>query len=123
MDRDDEEKLLEEGDSDIDLDSDEAELQLGLMGVAQKVFLQKQIYDMGFERNVVEALMNNAKENLDTVDQAIEVMYDPTRHRFFAGDLADELVSKFNRREAACAICNFPAADHRVEELRRASII
>ena len=37
---------------------------------------------MGYARDVVDTLFQNSKEQLETVDQAIEVMYDPMRHNF-----------------------------------------
>lgn len=47
---------------------------------------------MGFQREVIEAVMQQSRENLETADQAIEIMYDPRRHRFIAGfDLFDEV--------------------------------
>ena len=35
---------------------------------------------MGFARNIVNALFLGSKETIESVDQAIDVMYDPMRH-------------------------------------------
>lgn len=66
---------------------------------------------MGFQRDIVEALIANSREQLDTADQAIDVMYDPLRHAFFAGnDVVDEVVSRINNTN--CIICMHPARSH-----------
>lgn len=49
----------------------------------QNAFIRNQLLTMGFERNAVNALIMEAKEPLQNVDQAFDVMYDPSRHNFF----------------------------------------
>lgn len=91
---------------------EQQEIQLGLIGVFQRAFLARQLTEMGFDRNVVEALMSQSMEPIENADQAIEIMFNPARHRFFAGtDIADVLVARVNDNKN-CQICFHPAADH-----------
>lgn len=66
--------------------------------------------------------MVQTKETLETPDQAIEVMYDPQRHRFAVGfEAEDELLFRLGQRNN-CAICLNPANSHDAEgreEIRR----
>lgn len=65
---------------------------------------------MGFQRDVIEALTSNSREPLETVDQAIEVMYDPRRHGFTAGD---DFLNQLGRiTGASCLICMNNEAEH-----------
>jgi len=74
---------------------------------------------MGFERNIVEALMVQSNDPIENADQAIDIMFNPMRHRFFAGpDIADQLVARVNDNKN-CQICFMSANEHRGELWRR----
>lgn len=79
---------------------------------------------MGYAREVVEALMEQSKETITTVDEAMEVMYDPMRHNFCSGfDITDNMISMFRQQGQNCIICLCPQADHDPEEIvRRATL-
>jgi hypothetical protein len=58
---------------------------------------------MGFERQIVEALVEQSLDPIENVDQAIEIMFNPMRHRFFAGpDVTDLIAARLNRDTRNC---------------------
>ena len=60
---------------------------------------------MGVERRVVDALFIESKETLQNVDQAFEIMYDPSRHNFFT---TNERAILLRLDDDMCAICENP---------------
>ena len=65
--------------------------------------MSSQLIDMGFERQIVEALMEHSLDPIENADQAIEIMFNPMRHRFFAGpDVTDLIAARVNRETRSC---------------------
>ena len=114
-----EEKLNQVYDNDSE-DSVEKDLNLGIMGIYQRAFLSGQLIDMGFETLTVAALMNHSLSPIENVDQAIEIMFNPMRHRFYAGpDVTDLIAARVNRGTRNCQICFTPESEHRQDRLEQ----
>lgn len=83
--------------------SDELDLKLGLMGAIQRMYQTSQLVEMGFDRQIVEALMQNSLTPIENADQAIDIMFNPQRHRFFPGaDITDVIAARVNRETKNC---------------------
>lgn len=74
---DEEQPLMEHLLGSEDADEEQQEIQLGLMGLVQRAFLVRLLIEMGFDRNVVEALMEHSHTPIENADQAIEIMFNP----------------------------------------------
>lgn len=47
----------------------------------KQLILENEMVAMGYERRIVKRLFQESKEPLENLDQTIDVMYDPLRHK------------------------------------------